>query len=81
MTPLGGPNTRWRTKHPWEDPATPKPTLNVVVKGTVLLPVLAEETESVVVPKVLKLDQGVLTVPLEDRDSRIWKGGGGRGWS
>lgn len=37
-------------------------TLDVIVEGAVLLPVLSEKAESVVVPKVFKLDQRVLPV-------------------
>lgn len=37
-------------------------TLDVIVEGAVLLPVLSEKPESVVVPKVFKLDQRVLPV-------------------
>lgn len=40
-------------------------TLNIVVEGTVLLPVFPQEPESVVVPKVFKLDERVLAVPTE----------------
>lgn len=37
-------------------------TLDIIVEGAVLLPVLPEEAEGVVVSKVLKLDQRVLPV-------------------
>lgn len=37
-------------------------TLDIIVKGAVLLSVLPEEAEGIVVPKVLKLDQCVLPV-------------------
>lgn len=37
-------------------------TLDIIVEGAVLLPVLPEKPESVVVPKVFKLDQCVLPV-------------------
>lgn len=37
-------------------------TLDIIVEGAVLLPVLPEEAEGVVVPEVLKLDQCVLAV-------------------
>ena len=37
-------------------------TLDIVVEGAVLLPVLPEEAEGIMVPKVLKLDQCVLSV-------------------
>lgn len=37
-------------------------TLDVIVEGAVLLPVLSEKPESVVVPKVFKLDQCVLPI-------------------
>lgn len=37
-------------------------TLDVIVEGAVLLPVLPEEAESIVIPKVLKLDQCVLAI-------------------
>lgn len=37
-------------------------TLDIIVEGAVLLPVLSEKPESVVVPKVFKLDQCVLPV-------------------
>lgn len=37
-------------------------TLDIIVEGAVLLPVLPEEAEGIVVPKVLKLNQRVLPV-------------------
>lgn len=37
-------------------------TLDIIVEGAVLLPVLPQEAEGIVVPKVLKLDQCVLPV-------------------
>lgn len=37
-------------------------TLDIIVEGTVLLPVLPEEAEGIVVPKVLKLNQCVLPI-------------------
>lgn len=40
-------------------------TLNIVIEGTVLLPVFPQEAESIVVPKVLKLDERVLAIPRE----------------
>lgn len=36
--------------------------MDIIVEGTVLLPVLPEEAEGIVVPKVLKLDQCVLPI-------------------
>lgn len=41
-------------------------TLDVIVEGAVLLPVLSKEAERVVVPKVFKLDQRVLPVFVHD---------------
>lgn len=40
--------------------------MDVIVEGTVLFPVLSEKPESVVVPKVFKLDQGVLPIFVHD---------------
>ena len=40
-------------------------TLNVVVKGAVRVPVLGQEAEGVVVPEVFKLNQSILTIPVD----------------
>lgn len=40
-------------------------TLNVVIEGTVLLPVFSQKPKSIVVSKVFKLDQCVLAIPTE----------------
>lgn len=37
-------------------------TLDIIIEGAVLLPVLPEEAEGIMVPKVLKLDQRVLSI-------------------
>lgn len=37
-------------------------TLDIIVEGAVLLPVLPEEAEGIMIPKVLKLDQCVLSI-------------------
>lgn len=59
----------WIDKLTWWQSTTPNCyekgylwTLDIIVEGAVLLPVLPEEAESIVVPKVLKLDQCVLPV-------------------
>ena len=41
--------------------------LDVVIEGTVLVSVVLEQSERVLVAKVLKLDQRLLSEPLHDR--------------
>ena len=42
-------------------------TLNVVVKGAILVAEFSQEPKGVMVPEVLELDQGVVAVPGEER--------------
>lgn len=42
-------------------------TLNIIIESAVFLPVFPKEAEGIVVPKVFKLDQGVLSIFVHHR--------------